>query len=108
MSPKGGGPSQWHRSHRNGHDADLIFFALDEDGNPAPTPDGMRQFDAHGVSEGEPRLRFDTCRNWALVRALLEDPSVRVTHIFVYQPLAERLLRYAIDHEEPESLIARA
>src|SRR5262245_44190417 len=45
MSAQRGGPTVWHRSHQAGRDADLIFFAVDEDGLSAPMPSAMRVFD---------------------------------------------------------------
>ena len=32
IAMKGGGESKLHRSHENGHDADLIYYAIDDDG----------------------------------------------------------------------------
>src|SRR5688572_13231353 len=46
LSPRRGGPSFWHRSHKSGRDVDILFFALDADGRPAPPPRQMIRFDA--------------------------------------------------------------
>jgi penicillin-insensitive murein DD-endopeptidase len=112
LSPEGGGPSSWHRSHKNGRDVDLIFYAVDGEGNLAPAPDHMIRFDDDGgavASDGtDLGLRFDTRRNWQLVRALVTDRSVAVTNVFIYAPLRRRLLLYAVANDEPASVIRRA
>lgn len=114
MSLKTGAWTQWHRSHRNGCDADLIYFATDDGGEPRPLPRQMVPFDQDGVAwtplgDGEKlRLHFDTERNWALVRALLADEETRVVRIFVAAPLRERLLAYAESANEDPRLLARA
>src|SRR5207237_1753770 len=101
MSPAHGGASKWHRSHQSGRDADLIFFALDDSGREQPPPDTMWIYGADGVTlpkdkqgHPQPHLVFDTARNSALVRALLEDPDVDVQYLFIYEPLRHRLLHY--------------
>src|SRR5262249_46039206 len=88
MALGAGGWTQWHRSHRTGCDVDLIYYAVDDDGAPAPVPEHMAPFDERGVAVRDGmRLTFDSARNWALVRAILTDPEARVVRIFV----AERL-----------------
>jgi penicillin-insensitive murein endopeptidase len=114
LSLKSGAWTQWHRSHRNGCDADLIFFAVDDRGRPAPVPAAMIPFDDDGVGFGESRsgervrLHFDTARNWALVRALLGDGETPIARIFIADWLRARLLAYAADSGEDPALVARA
>jgi penicillin-insensitive murein endopeptidase len=115
LSPRRGGPSAWHRSHQSGRDADLLFYAIDEQGNPTPPPPSMIQYGDDGgtpaIDEAGnplPRVFFDTPRNWALVRALLEDSAVDVQFLFIYEPLKQLLLAHAHEQGEPEELIARA
>src|SRR5262249_10841862 len=114
MSLKSGGWTQWHRSHRNGCDADLIYFAVDDGGEPRPVPHQMVPFDAAGIgwtplADGERlRLHFDTERNWALIHALLTDGETQVMRIFVANPLRERLLAYAESAGESPELLRRA
>src|SRR5215471_5058094 len=97
LSPRGGGATVKHKSHENGRDVDLIYFAVDDSGRPLRPADAMIRYDAEGVSRpwrrehaGDPLpsagwmptpRRFDTARNWALVRALLADPGVDVQWI---------------------------
>lgn len=120
LSPQRGGKSKWHSSHQSGRDVDLIFYSSDAEGRPlAPPERDMIRYDG----EGKPYLRgsqtryddelwqarrFDTARNWALVEALLTDPTVRVQWIFVSQPLEDKLLDYATRQKRPRWLIEYA
>lgn len=120
LSPQRGGKSKWHSSHQSGRDVDLIFYSSDDDGKPLPPPEkDMIRYDG----DGKPYLRgsqtsyddalwqtrrFDTARNWALVEALLTDPTVRVQWIFVSQPLEDKLLDYATRHKRPRWLVEYA
>jgi penicillin-insensitive murein endopeptidase len=107
LSPLRGGPSRWHRSHQSGRDVDLVFFMTDEAGKPVD-PEDMHRFDADGVARGSPKLLFDTPKNWSLVRAIVEHPGSPVQHVFVYEPLAQRMLDHARAIGEPEAIIDRA
>lgn len=110
LSLRTGGWTQWHRSHRNGCDVDLLFYATDASGAAIAPPSSMVSFDSRGVavlSDGS-TLYFDVERNWALVRALLEDQTAQVVRIFVSDALRAQLLSYAEGIEAPRALIARA
>ncbi len=113
MSPRRGGASEWHRSHRTGRDVDLLFFAVDQNGEPAPPPSQMVPFDDEGVSwrtrddGSRMRVEFDIARNWELVKALLDDDA-HVTNVFIYAPLRDLLLAYAEQEGESRGLIERA
>jgi penicillin-insensitive murein endopeptidase len=63
----------------------------------------------HGVQFGpfSPRS-FDVARNWALVRALLEEPRIEVQYLFINERLKQTLLDYARAHGEEPSLLDRA
>lgn len=119
LSPQRGGKSKWHSSHQSGRDVDLIFYSSDEQGKPlAPPENDMIRYDG----DGKPYIRgkgtyndgiwqerrFDTARNWALVEALLADPTIRVQWIFVSQPLEDRLVDYAERHKKPRWLVEYA
>lgn len=119
LSQKGGGESPLHRSHENGHDADLIYYALDDEGEPVLPPSAMPRYGAKLRSlpgrptpnvvfeEFAPR-RFDVRRNWALVRALLQDPDIEVQFLFIHNRLRSALLQYAKARHEDEELIEHA
>jgi hypothetical protein len=53
-------------------------------------------------------VRFDEKRNWAFVRAVLEDPSHEVRQIFIYAPLRARLLAYASKVGAPRDIRLKA
>jgi penicillin-insensitive murein endopeptidase len=119
LSLPGGGDSVLHRSHENGHDADLIWYAVDESGKPVAPVDSMptngRDLWARAPHEtpnvvfGEftPR-RYDVRRNWALVRALLEDSEIEVQYMFVHTRLRRLLLDQAVKQRDSDELIDRA
>lgn len=121
MSRRGGGDSVLHRSHENGRDADLIYYAVDERGVPVAPADSMPRYPyfdlraraplppEHGVVFGPFSTRFfDVHRNWALVRALLEEPSIEIQYLFIHARLRERLLAWAASEGEDPSLLERA
>ncbi|RAL23821.1 hypothetical protein DL240_06615 [Lujinxingia litoralis] len=103
---KEGGPIPWSSSHQAGRDADLAFYALDEQGRSVPTPD-LITFEDDGRARGYP-LQFDVARNWALTRALLTDPEIRVQWLFVSEALKQQMLAHAVSIGEPDELIERA
>lgn len=112
LSSPSGGRHPRHGSHRTGRDVDLIFYATDTDGRPVPGR-GWIAYDRHGVGVepedfgGRVRL-FDDARNWALVRAFMTNPNIRVQWFFVSSGLKARLLRYAAAHETDAELVSRA
>ena len=118
ISPLAGGRSRWHSSHQSGRDVDLLFYSVDGTGEPLPPADEMIHFDGEGKAHAPPRVvyeeegwerrRFDTARNWRLLEALLDDPSIRVHWVFVSNPLRQRLLDHARAAARPTWLIEYA
>ncbi|HTM22806.1 MAG TPA: penicillin-insensitive murein endopeptidase [Kofleriaceae bacterium] len=109
LSPRGGGPSQWHRSHQTGRDCDIMFFAREAGGGPIRLTEMVR-FDDAGravLSDGR-QVLFDVRRNWLLVRTLLENPVARIQFLFISDGLKQLLLDHAEQIGEPESLIEYA
>ncbi len=109
LSTKSGGLGgrRWHRSHQSGRDVDLVFFMRDAEGKPMEA-DAMRVFDAQGVAKDGSGVTIDIPRTWELVRALITAREAIVQWVFVYEPIAQKLLEHAIVKGEPEMLIARA
>ncbi len=107
LSASGGGPVGHHASHQSGRDADISFYVVDARGEPVAMNDYL-SFRGTGVPFVGGALRFDTARNWALVEAMLTDPSVTVEHMFVSNPLRSLLIHYARTHGVDSSVIARA
>jgi penicillin-insensitive murein DD-endopeptidase len=117
LSRPEGGALPGHRSHQSGRDADLIFYAMDAAGQPFHPDEHMPFYTYNGrahyakaphYARGIPERRFDLARNWALIKAMLDDPDVRVEHIFV----SRRIRRWLLDHArrigEPEELVKHA
>lgn len=94
VSQRHGGEIDRHASHESGRDADIGFYVKNAQGK-ALLSDGFVAFDGNGKAEHWPGAVFDDARNWELVAALVTDPEVHITHIFVATPLRERLLAYA-------------
>ncbi len=102
----GGGDIPWSRSHNSGRDADLGFFVTDTAGAPVVLHDLVRlDRKGEGFIAGEP-VRFDADRSWTLVKALLQDPTIRLQYLFVSRPLRSRILAAA--RGERAELIDRA
>ncbi len=109
--PSGGG-SAWHRSHQGGRDTDLLMFGKTAAGKSV-NPTSMRYYDEAGrtianPSDPKPKLNFDVARTWHMVRAALTNPIARVQYMFIYDPLKQRLLDYALRIGEPRALIQQA
>jgi penicillin-insensitive murein endopeptidase len=107
LSAAGGGPVGHHASHQSGRDADLAFFVLDRRGRSV-TLDDYVSFARDGRAMQGGALRFDVARNWALVEALVDDPQVRVEHIFVANGLRALLLAHARATGVSAGTLARA
>ncbi len=104
LSPKGGGSSRLHRSHQNGRDADLIFYARTPQGALAAPPETMPRYRDDGTlrppakksKEPQPSARrFDPALTWALVEALLTDPEAEVQWLFISSGLRAQVLEAA-------------
>jgi len=109
LSPRRGGPSAWHRSHQTGRDVDLIYFAVDAQGNPV-APTEMVPYSTEGVAvvgDGV-TLSFDVERNWLLVKALVTSQVADVQWIFVADWLRQQMLDYAVAKGEPEHIVLAA
>lgn len=107
ISQKGGGDVMRHHSHESGRDADLGFYAVDAKGKQLHHH-GLIKFDASLESPTIPGARFDLPRNWLLVEQMLTDPTARVSHIFIAEPLRQKLLGYARARGVSRALLDRA
>lgn len=107
LSDHDGGPIGHHASHQSGRDVDLAFYVTDARGRPAYAND-YTSFNGQGRPIAGGQLRFDVARNWSLVTALLDDPAVRVEHIFVSTPLRALLLAHARAIHARPMLLVRA
>jgi penicillin-insensitive murein endopeptidase len=121
LSPRGGGEVGRHKSHENGRDVDIFLVAMDAEGRPFRPEGAMLRFGRDGraiawspplstvrIREPVPPVRFDVRRNWAVVRALLEDPAVQVQRIFLNEALGRLMIEEAAAAGEPIELVGRA
>jgi penicillin-insensitive murein endopeptidase len=121
LSGLGGGHSREHKSHGSGRDVDIFFYAVDLNGRPYLPSRAMLRFAPDGsarawsppvrdqrISDPIPVVRFDARRNWALVRAMLSDPTVEVQWIFIHRALAALMLREGPSPTDDPALVARA
>jgi murein endopeptidase/HEAT repeat protein len=104
LSLRHGGEIRNHASHEGGRDVDILFFLSDPQGAPVETT-GFVIFPGRDL-EVNGRV-FDVARNWAVVRALLEE-SDEIQWVFVSRGLREVLLEHAALIAEPEHIVARA
>lgn len=98
---------RWHRSHQNGRDVDLVYFMRDAQGKPMEA-DSMRVFDANGVAKDGSGVTIDIPRTWELVRSLITSREAIVQWVFMFEPVAQKLLEHATSKGEPDYLILRA
>jgi hypothetical protein len=68
----------------------------------------MHVFNRKLVAVDGSGITLDVPRTWALVKELLTARAAYVQFIFMYAPIAERLIDYARANGEPETVIARA
>jgi len=106
-SQHGGAARAWHRSHQSGRDADLVYYMRGPDGKPWEA-DAMRVFDANATAKDGSGITVDVPRTWLLVKAIVTAPEARVQWIFMYEPIAAKLIEHATKIGEPEAVIARA
>jgi penicillin-insensitive murein endopeptidase len=107
LSAREGGPLVGHNSHQSGRDADIGFYLVNSKNKPFPAKRFLAM-DARGQGREVDWLRFDDTRNWAFVRALLEDKHVTVRYVFVTQALRARLLAEGARRSASEDLLTRA
>lgn len=104
---RGGEAREWHASHQSGRDVDVLYYVRDKSGKPVE-PDAMRVFDAAGNAKDGSGYTVDVPRMWLFVKEVLLAREAPVQWIFIFQPLADRIVAHAIDQKEPEALVAKA
>ena len=108
LSGKGGGERiAFHRSHQSGRDVDLLYYMRDASGQ-AFEPDAMHVFNRFARAADGSGIAIDVPRTWTLVKELITAPEAAVQWIFMYEPIARRLIEHAEKIGEPPALIARA
>lgn len=108
LSGRGGGErGAFHRSHQSGRDVDILYYMRDASGQPFE-PDAMHVFNAAARAIDGTGITIDIPRTWMLVKELLTAPEAPVQWVFMYAPIARRLIEHAQKLGEPEVVIARA
>jgi len=110
LSTRTGGRLLPHFSHRNGRDADLLFYMTTLDGAPVESP-GFIHVGSDGLAwddKGKRFLRFDVERTWLLVKTLVEDPDARIQWIFAHRNIEALLVQWARARGESGETIVRA
>lgn len=117
LSKKRGGAIAAHRSHQNGRDVDLIYYAMDSNGDPFYPDSHMAYYTSTGQAtyakapnfvSNIPVRYFDMKRNWALVRSMMLDTEVEVEFIFVSTRVKRWLLAYAVEIQESPAIVKAA
>lgn len=103
----GGAKKQFHASHQSGRDADLLYYMRGPDGKPFEA-DAMHVFNRWGHATDGSGITLDVPRTWMLVKELLTADEAYVQYIFMYRPIAEKLIDYAQRQNEDPKLIRRA
>lgn len=114
LSLEGGGPIVHHGSHRNGRDADILFYLLDDAGEPiesvgAPLdPEGYgHDYKDLSIAEDDVRVHLDAARTWRFLQALLSDERAQVQRIFVVEHVRSMLLAEAERQKAPAAVVER-
>jgi len=95
IARRGGGRIPWSVSHQTGRDADILFPLLSE-GAPY-MPGAMIHLDEFGAglsAEGR-AVQLDVPGLTAVVRALVEQESVGIRHLFIARGLRQMVLDHA-------------
>ena len=107
LSPRHGGQSDRHRSHRSGRDADLLYFVTTPEGVPVKSP-GFVRFGADGLAEVGSKgkfVRLDIERQWLLVKTLLTTPGAEIQWLFVSRPVEGLIIEHARATDEDPELV---
>ena len=117
MSRQAGGACPGHQSHQSGRDADLLYYAVDADGDPFAPDEHMPYYNRKGRAyyarkpvwaRSIPERFFDVERNWALVKSLITDADVELERIFVSPRIERWLVQHAKAVGEDEELVHKA
>jgi penicillin-insensitive murein endopeptidase len=111
-----GGKTRSHRSHQSGRDVDLMYYALNRDGDPFEPDHAFPWYEEDGravvsTAPREYRIKeryFDLKRNWAMVELLLTDDHATVDRIFVSDQIEAWLLAYARKIDVDRRIVERA
>lgn len=105
LSSRDGGKIPRHNSHRTGRDVDLLWYVTTPDGAPVVSP-GFVNLQGDGLAQvGKDFVALDVPRQWALIKALIQDPEASVQWMFCSQPVEALLIDYARSRGEDDALV---
>lgn len=93
ISKEGGGQTGHSVSHKSGRDADIAMFAYNKRGRRINLMNFIK-FREDGW-DAKRRYRFDAERNFALVKALVQNPKAPIQFIFCARWLKKRMMEVA-------------
>lgn len=110
-----GGPIARHASHQAGRDIDVLFYLLDEDGEPREPIGAFLDPRGRGVDfkdlenpDDDVDVQMDVPRTWRFVQALLEGPNTNhVQRIFVAEHLRTLMVEHARRSRAPRAALER-
>ena len=121
LSARQGGDVSKHRSHGSGRDVDIFLMASDTEGRALHDLPAMIHFGAdgraarwspgktgHPIKQPVPDARFDARRNWAIVRAMLSNPTAAVQWIFIDDALGASLVAEGEREGAPPEILGKA
>ena len=109
LSSNGGGNAarKFHASHQTGRDVDILYYLRDAEGKPFEA-DAMRAVDRTLVAKDGSGITIDVPRTWLLVKELLTAEEANVQYIFMYQPIAQKVIEHAQSINEDPVIVSRA
>ncbi len=109
MSARWGGKIPGHASHRNGRDADLLWYVTTPAGAPVTNP-GFIHMGSDGLADvgNGSYLRLDIEREWLLIKTLLRSPDIGVEWMFCARPVEALIIDYARARGEDPTLVWHA
>lgn len=101
LSLERGGPIDRHESHRAGRDVDVLFYLLDEKGEPMPSVAAILDPRGEGVDFRDPadpsddvKVRLDVARTFRFLEALALDEEARLQRVFIAEHLRTLILEH--------------
>src|SRR5258705_406585 len=79
----------------------LVSFMGDGAGRPLEAA-AMHVFDPNGVGRDGTGITVDTPKMWLLAKELATAPEAPVQWMFIYEPIAAKIIEYAQTAGEPE------
>jgi penicillin-insensitive murein endopeptidase len=108
LSSRKGGSLDHHASHQNGRDVDLMYYATLKNKKSVKAP-RFTAFDKNGYSVDPPmKYKFDTKRNYLLVKELINSDFSEVQWIFTANHLKKLMLDYGESINDSPNFLRKA